>query len=217
MEFELMWNRKILNYKHMPNDLKIYENGESNNVEPPIRLFVAGLHGDEWRDTSGILFNITPPKNGTLAVIPIVDNGEYVSTLDDRYYTSVGSKIVDAVKRLHPNIYVELHSYAVNNLAKLTDEERINKTGVPAYIELEDGVLIGSVPPYIRLKHFSIDALCLSFEIQKNSARSKYFAVGMLDVVKKCVSRDEFVKYLEDRFPLQAKIAIENYKRFYGL
>ncbi len=177
------------------------------------------MHGDEWRDTSQLLLNIntTPPETGTLAVIPIVDNGEYVSTLDERYYTSIGCRIIDAVDRLHPNIYVELHSYSAANLAKLTDNERINKTGVPAYIELECGVLLGSVAPYIRLKHFQVDSLCLSFEIQRNSERSIHFAAKLLDVVKNCVSRDDFVEYLEDTFPLQAKKAIENYKRFYGL
>ncbi|MGP8337925.1 MAG: DUF2119 domain-containing protein [Methanosarcinaceae archaeon] len=206
-----------MNYKHISNDLKIYKSGENDSIDTPIRLFVAGLHGDEWRDTSEFLLNMTPPKKGTLAVIPIVDNGEYVSTLDNSYYTSVGSRIIDAVENLHPDIYVELHSYAGNNLAKLTDEDRINKTGVPAYIELKDGVLLGSVPPYIRLNHFSMDALCLSFEIRKNSMQSNIFAAKILDVVKKCVSRDEFVKYIEKKYPMQAKIAIENYNRFYGL
>ncbi len=177
------------------------------------------MHGDEWRDTSELLLNLstTPPENGTLAVIPIVDNGEYVSTLDKRYYTTLGSRIIDAVDSLHPNTYVELHSYSAANLAKLTDDNRINKTGVPAYIELKDGVLLGSVAPYIRLKHFQMDALCISFEIQKNSERSIHFAAKLLDVVKNCVSRDDFIEYLEDKFPLQAKKAIENYKSFYGL
>ena len=183
----------------------------------PVRLFVAGLHGDEWCDTSTLLLNTTPPETGTLAVIPIVNNGEYVSTLDELYYTIIGSRIIDAVESLHPDIYVELHSYSADNFAKLTDDERINKTGVPAYIELKDGVLLGSVAPYIRLKHFQIDSLCLSFEIQRDSERSIHFAAEILDVVKNCVKRDDFIEYLEEQYPLQAKKAIENYKRFYGL
>ena len=185
----------------------------------PIRLFVAGLHGDEWRDTSELLLstNAISPEIGTLAVIPIVDDGEYVSTLDEHYYAKIGCSIIDAVESLHPDIYVELHSYSADNFAKLTDNERINKTGVPAYIELKDGVLLGSVAPYIRLKHFQIDSLCLSFEIQRDSERSIHFAAEILDVVKNCVKRDDFIEYLENKFPLQAKKAIENYKRFYGL
>ncbi len=209
-----MVNRNITSNKLKTNDLKVYE-GEGNGS--PSRLFVAGLHGDEWRDTSQLLHTISPPENGTLAVIPIVNDGEYISTLDEQYYTTVGRRIIDAVNSLHPTIYVELHSYSADNFAKLTDEGRINKTGVPAYIELKDGVLLGSVAPYIRLKHFPMDALCLSFEIQKGSELSRHFAAKILDVVKNCVSRDDFVEYLEERYPLQAKKAIENYKRFYGL
>ena len=200
-----------MNCENTSDDLKIYGSG------PPIRLFVAGLHGDEWHDTSQLLFDIIPPKKGTLAIMPIVDDSKYISTLDEQYYTTVGSEIIDAVDSLHPNIYVELHSYSADNLAKLTDSERINKTGVPAYSELKDGMLLGSVAPYIRLNHFPMDALCLSFEIQKDSERSMHFAAEMLDVVKNCVKRDDFIEYLEKRYPLQAKIAIENYKRFYGL
>ena len=209
-----MVNRNITSDELKTNDLKIYE-GKGGGL--PIRLFVAGLHGDEWRDTSELLLNMTPPEKGILAVIPIVDDGEYISTLDDQYYTTLGSRIIDAVNSLHPNIYVELHSYSADNFAKLTDDERINKTGVPAYIELKDGVLLGSVAPYIRLKHFPMDALCISLEIQKGSERSRYFAAEMLDDVKNCVKRDDFVEYLEEQFPLQAKKAIENYERFYGL
>ena len=206
-----MGKRNILNCEDTSNDLKIYGSGS------PIRLFVAGLHGNEWHDTSELLFNTTPPQNGTLAVIPIVNYGEYISTLDDKYYTTLGSRIINAVNRLQPSIYVELHSYSADNLGKLIDNERINKTGVPAYSELKDGVLLGSVAPYIRLNHFTMDALCLSFEIQKDSERSILFAAELLDVVKNCVKRDDFIEYLEERYPLQARKAIENYKRFYGL
>jgi len=185
--------------------------------ESPVRLFVAGLHGDEWRDTSGLLMNIAPPDTGTLAVIPMVDRGEYISTLNGHYYTGVGSRIIDAIDRLRPCIYVELHSYAAKNLARLTDDDRINKTGVPAYIELKNGVLLGSVAPYIRLGYFPVDALCISFEVQKSREQSKKFAAELLDIVKECGSRDEFVTYLVKSFPQQAKKAIENYKNFYGL
>ncbi|MBW6471062.1 MAG: DUF2119 domain-containing protein [Methanosarcinaceae archaeon] len=206
-----MGKNDIFNCDNTSNNLKICGSGS------PIYLFVAGLHGDEWRQTSELLLNINPPENGTLAVIPIVNDGEYISTLDDQYYITLGSKIIDAVESLHPDVYVELHSYSAYNFAKLTDGERINKTGVPAYIELRDGVLLGSVAPYIRLNYFSMDALCISFEIQKDSERSIHFAEELLDVVKNCIKRDDFVEYLEKMFSSQAKRAIENYKKFYGL
>ena len=59
--------------------LRIYGQGK------PVRLFVAGLHGDEWKDTTEILLKIEPPESGTLAVIPLVSRGEYISTLDPAY------------------------------------------------------------------------------------------------------------------------------------
>ncbi len=60
--------------------LKIYGHGK------PVRLFVAGLHGDEWKDTTEILMGIKPPEKGTLALIPLVKRGKYISTLDPDYY-----------------------------------------------------------------------------------------------------------------------------------
>ncbi|WP_332881692.1 DUF2119 family protein [Methanosarcina horonobensis] len=62
--------------------LKVYGHGE------PVRLFVAGLHGDEWKDTTEILMKIKPPERGTLALIPLVRRGEYISTLDPAYYSN---------------------------------------------------------------------------------------------------------------------------------
>ena len=56
--------------------MKIYGSGR------PIRLFVAGLHGEEWKDTTEILKSIKPPKTGTLALIPLVNSGKYISTLE---------------------------------------------------------------------------------------------------------------------------------------
>lgn len=38
----------------------------------------------------------------------------------------------------------------------------------------------------------------------------------MLDVLKETRSRDEFIEYLKKEFPVQAKKAIDDYRRFYG-
>lgn len=70
----------------------------------PIRLFIAGLHGEEWRDTTGILKNIRPPKIGTLALIPFVSSGKYISTLEADYYPETGKKIIKAIEKLKPEI-----------------------------------------------------------------------------------------------------------------
>ena len=190
--------------------LKVYGHGK------PVRLFVAGLHGDEWKDTTEILMKIEPPEKGTLALIPLVNRGEYISTLDPAYYPVMGISILEAIEALNPEIYIELHSYSGENLEKLAGRDRLERIGVPAYSVLKAGVLLGSVSPWIRRKYFPKEALCLSFEVQKGNLRSREFAASMLEVLKETESRDEFVEYLRKEFPEQARKAIEDYRRFYG-
>lgn len=190
--------------------MKIYGNGR------PIRLFVAGLHGEEWKDTTGILRAITAPKTGTLALIPLVSSGTYVSTLKEEYYPVTGKMIIKSIEELEPEIYVELHSYSRENLEQLAGKDRLERIGVPAYSILKEGVLLGSVSPWIRKKYFPKEALCLSFEIQKGNMRSIKFTSLILDVLKEIQTRDEFIEYLNKAFPAQAKKVIEDYRRFYG-
>jgi len=182
----------------------------------PVRLFVAGLHGDEWKDTTGLLKRIKPPKTGTLALIPLVDCGKYISTLNPDYYPGVGKKIVRAIEELKPEIYVELHSYSSKNLEKLAGKNRLELIGVPAYSVLKEGVLLGSVSPWIRRKYFPKESLCLSFELRKGSMESRKFAACMLEILKEIQSLDEFIEYMKKEFPAQAKKAMEDYQRFYG-
>jgi len=190
--------------------MKIYGSGR------PVRLVVAGLHGQEWKDTTEILKSIKPPKTGTLALIPLVSSEKYISTLDPGYYPGTGKKILKAIEVLKPEIYIELHSYARKNLEKLAGKDRLDRIGVPAYSVLKEGVLLGSVSPWIRRKYFPKEALCLSFELQKGNIGSRKFATLMLEILKETQSRDEFIEYLKKEFPVQAEKAIEDYRRFYG-
>ena len=183
----------------------------------PVRLFVAGLHGEEWKDTSDILEGIEAPQKGTLAIIPLVNKGNYISTLDDNYFTDIGTPIVEAVEELRPDIYIEIHSYSAENLIKLTEPERLDRIGVPAFSRLDHDVLLGSVAPYIRRKYFPQDALCLTFEIQKENALSKQYAAKIISQMKEFVSKEDFLKCMLKRYPKQAKKAIEDYRNFYGL
>ena len=182
----------------------------------PVRLFVAGMHGNEWKDTTGILRNIKPPETGTLALIPLVSSGKYLSTLNSSYYPGIGKKILKAIEELKPEIYIELHSYSGENFEKLAGKDRLDRIGVPAYSILKEGVLLGSVSPWIRKKYFPKEALCLSFEIGKESLESRKFAAHMLEILKETQSRDEFIEFMKKEYPLQAKKAIEDYRRFYG-
>ncbi|WP_164888440.1 DUF2119 domain-containing protein [Methanosarcina sp. MSH10X1] len=190
--------------------MRIYGSGK------PVRLFVAGLHGEEWKDTTELLKNIKPSETGTLALIPLVDRGKYVSTLSPDYYSGPGKKILRAIEALKPEIYIELHSYSSQNFEKLAGKNRLELIGVPAYSILKDGVLLGSVSPWIRRKYFPKEALCLSFELQKGSVESRKFTAKMLAILKEIQSRDEFIEFMKKEFPAQAKKAIEDYRRFYG-
>ncbi len=181
----------------------------------PKRLFVGGLHGDEWRHTSGLLESLDAPGAGTLVVIPKLTDLAYVSTLDERYYTGYGRDLIAAIEETRPAIYLELHSYS--DFDGLTDSRRIDKKGVPAYVELEDGVLIGSISPILRRKCFSVHNFCVSFEIPDENGRSHRTITRLLDFVKDCVSVGYFVDFLLEQYPEQGRVAIANYKRFYGL
>jgi hypothetical protein len=181
----------------------------------PKRLFVGGLHGDEWRHTSGVLESLDAPGAGTLVVIPKLTDLAYVSTLDERYYTGYGGDLIAIIEDIRPAIYLELHSYS--DFDGLTDSRRIDKKGVPAYVELEDGVLIGSISPILRRMCFSVRDFCVSFEIPAENGRSQRTITRLLDFVKECVSVGEFVDFLLERYPEQGGVAIEEYKRFYGV
>ena len=87
---------------------------------------------------------------------------------------------------------------------------------MPAYSILKEGVLLGSVSPWVRRKYFPKEALCLSFELQKGNVESRKFTAHMLEILKEIRSRDEFIDYMKKEFPAQAKKAIEDYQRFYG-
>jgi hypothetical protein len=190
--------------------MKVYGRGK------PVRLFVAGLHGDEWKDTTELLKSIKPPKTGTLALIPLVDCGKYISTLNPDYYPGAGKKILMAIEELKPEIYIELHSYSSENLEKLAGKNRLELIGVPAYSILKEGVLLGSVSPWVRRKHFPKESLCLSFELRKGSTESRQFTACMLEILKEVQSRDEFIEYMKKEYSVQAKKVMEDYQRFYG-
>ena len=182
----------------------------------PFRLFVAGLHGNEWKDTSHRLMSLRTPSTGTLILVPIVDREDYISTLDSRYYDGPGKLIAELIETYNPEVYVEFHSYMKESFEHLTGMDRIDHIGVPAYSVLEKAVLVGSVSPHIRLS-FPPDALCLSFEMEKGNSQSGEFALEMLNSVKECSDRDEFIAFMMKKYPKQAQKAMEDYRKFYGL
>jgi len=183
----------------------------------PVRLLAAGLHGDEWKSTSKRLEELTTPAVGTLLVISKVSDREYLSTLDKDYYTKYAPLLLDAIRTYRPQIYLELHSYSSKNFAVLTDKSRLEQEGVPAYIKIESGILMGSVSPHIRVDYFSPYDLCISFEMPKHPSEGSIRVIDRLvGVVKECESRSDFVEYMKKHYPRQTSAAIKNYLRFYG-
>jgi hypothetical protein len=183
----------------------------------PVRLFAGGLHGDEWQTTTPLLEGLTGPLTGTLLVMSKVSENEYLSTLDRDYYTQYAPQLLEAIKERLPDIYLELHSYSKDNFSILTGDGRFERQGVPAYIEIEAGVLIGSVSPHIRRDYFSPYDLCVSFEMPKRPSVQTLEVIGrLLDLVKECRDRDAFVRYMKSRYPEQTSVAIRNYLSFYG-
>ncbi|MCD4846441.1 MAG: DUF2119 domain-containing protein [Methanosarcinales archaeon] len=183
----------------------------------PVRLLVAGLHGDEWRSTSKRLKGLTTPTLGTLLVMLKVSDREYMSTLDKDYYIKYAPLLLDAIRTYRPQIYLELHSYSSRNFAVLTDKGRLEQEGIPAYIEIESGILMGSVSPHIRVDYFSPYDLCISFEMPKHPSEESLRVIDRLvGVVKECESRSDFVEYMKKHYPRQTSAAIKNYLRFYG-
>ena len=182
-----------------------------------MRLFAGGLHGDEWISTSYRLELLTRPGTGSLLLMPKVSEQSYLSTLDKDYYTKYAPHLLDAIITYKPTIYLELHSYSDENFSALTGAGRLENQGVPAYIELESGILMGSVSPNIRKEYFSPHDLCVSFEMPKNTSEQSLEIIDhLLYMVKECSGRDGFVQYIKQVYPKQASIAIKNYLRFYG-
>jgi hypothetical protein len=183
----------------------------------PLRLFVAGLHGDEWETTSALLEQLSPPETGTLLIMPKVSDNEYLSTLDRDYYTTYAPHLREAIVTYKPPIYLELHCYSKESYAALIGDGRFERYGVPAYIEIEAGILMGSVSPRVRTDYFMPDNLCVSFEMPRNPSEQSLGVIrNLLNVVKECWSRQGFVAYMSQRYPEQTAVAVTNYLQFYG-
>lgn len=192
-----------------------YENVYYSGSGRPRRLFVAGLHGEEWKYTSDLLLSLDEPEIGSSYKVPVISKGRYISTLDHRYYESDGAVVIKLVKEIKPDVYIELHSYKKESFENLVDKDRLLKKGVPSYVELENGVLIGSVSPYL-IEYFSDRSLHLSFEIEKNNMRSSRELLKILNVVNDTTA-DDFLDYISKKYPYAIEKAIEGYIKYHQL
>lgn len=193
----------------------IYKNLYQFGYGRPRRLFIAGLHGSEWSDTSHILLFLSTPDTGSSYTVPVISRGRYISTLDHQYYESDGEIVIELIKEIKPDIYIELHSYKKESFESLVSKDRLSKKGVPSYVELANGVLIGSVSPYL-IEYFPDKSLHLSFEIEKDNTSSSRELLEILDAVNNSTA-DEFLIYLSEKYPSAVRKAVEGYILYHQL
>ena len=182
----------------------------------PVRLIVGGLHGCEGIVTEPILRKISKrSKNEALSCVNLSKRCRYVSTINPTYYqTEIGKRLLSLIRKYKPEIYIELHIYRRNVYSKLMDPYREEKIGVPALIDLGDGILLGSVSPYIRTSQFSKYDLCLTFDIPSD-LKDVYKVIQILNLAVDSRDRFEFLETLREEYPEQVRMAEKNFYRYF--
>ena len=191
------------------------------SVEGPTKLFVGGLHGDEGLYTAPILERLAHERicTGEAIIVPsLVENSEYIGVLSPEYYRSEeGTVLLRLINKYRPPYYFELHAYSKQSYSRLTDPEREKKIGVPRFVDLGNGVLIGSIAPILR-NNFTDNDFCLTLEVPKGRCRSKEVKENVLEVLRIGLTkteRAEVMAELRRRYPVEIKMAEELFYRYY--
>jgi hypothetical protein len=183
------------------------------------RLFIGGVHGKEGLTTIKALSQIldSDVKSGKLLVYNC-PTSSYISTLNPRYYKSkLGEEILNLINRQKPQVYLEAHCYRPKSYQKLIGKHRKDRVGVPPLIELEKGVLIGSVSPYIRTTLFKAENVCITLEIPCSpSEASLNVYVNILKTIAGSRDRKELENRLKVIYPSQVKTARKYAREFFG-
>lgn len=134
--------------------MKIYKS--MGSPSRPLRLFIGGVHGRECRTTKlllEMLVKTCKPKSGSAVVIPCLYTGKYVSTLSFNYLnTKAFKRLLKVVEVFKPDMYVEVHCYKTSSYSSLTSPDRVNVKGIPPLLEVENGILVGSVSPILKAR-----------------------------------------------------------------
>lgn len=172
------------------------------------RLFIGGVHGKEGLSTIKALKRISEEdvKEGNL-IIYNCDESKYISTLNPLYYESkIGKEVLYLIDHYQPDMYIELHCYKPESYDTLTDMDRKKKAGVPPLIELENGVLIGSVSPQIRTTVFRKKNICITLEMPCNpSAKTLELYTNFLKVLAGAKSREDLEDKAKKIYPEQVE------------
>jgi hypothetical protein len=179
-----------------------------NRGQGPSRLFVGGVHGKEGQTTLKALksFDEGSLKNGKLFLCNFQES-PYISTLKREYYdNNRGLELLNLIKKVKPKIYLELHCYRKESQFQLTREDRKTKNGVPSLVELDKGILMGSISPIIRSVFFKQYDFPFILEIPCNpdeGALKVYLDV--MNIAAGSDDRFEILKKLELEYPKQVK------------
>lgn len=129
----------------------------------------------------------------------------------------MGIKILNLIKNHKPEIYVELHCYKPDSYLKLIDIERQKRIGVPPLIELEHGVLISSVAPYLRTKFFKREDVCITLEMPcRPTEPSINIYLEVMKAIAGSSNRVELEDKLKIKYPLQVIRAQRYAAEFFG-
>ncbi len=185
----------------------------------PKRIFIGGVHGKEGLTTINIIKKLKDDDviDGSLLLYNCPES-KYISTLDPDYYNMfMGKKILNLIKTYKPTIYVELHCYKPESYLKLVDCNRKKLSGVPPLIELEEGVLISSVAPYLRTEVFKRDDICITLEMPcKPSGKATNIYLEVMKSIAGSNNRKEFEDKLKIKYPEQVKTARRFASEFFG-
>jgi len=189
----------------------------------PVKLIVGGLHGNEGIVTEHILREILNRVHrvklrGRLILCNLTKKEKYISTLCATYYqTDAGKRLLSLIRNYKPEIYIELHSYGKKAYSKLTHPRRKEFFGVPPLVDLEDGILLGSISPHIRTSEFRNHDLCLTLEIPKDlNGDTERKVIKILTLAITSHSQFVFLERLREMYPSQIRIAEKDFYEYFN-
>ncbi len=189
--------------------------------EGPTKLFVGGLHGKEGLYTAPILERLANESvcTGKAIIVPsLVKQSKYVDVLSREYYQSKeGMKLVRLIQKYKPHFYFELHAYSEQSYSGLTDPERELRIGVPPFVDLGNGILLGSIAPMLRSK-FSESDFCMTIEVPNWKSEDEEVKAEVLQILKLALSKtkcEEVMLELRMKYPVQIKKAEELFRQYY--
>lgn len=185
------------------------------------KLFVGGLHGNEGLYTAPILERLAQEEIyvGEAIIVPcLVEKSRYIGVLAEEYYQSKeGMNLLLLIQKYKPHFYFELHAYEKPSYSRLTDPERVKKAGVPHFIDLDEGILIGSIAPILRRK-FTKNDFCMTIEVPKWKCASEKIKEKVLEVLRIGLTkadREEVMHEFRMRYPTQIKMAEQLFHQYY--